>query len=75
MNKVYTPSYLIKNSYTFCFRMAVPDDLQDIVFKKELRYSLKTGNLLKAKNKARFIAGQVQMLFRDVRKGRYTEMD
>jgi integrase len=49
--------------------MTVPRDLQATIARKELRYSLKTGNLSTAKNKARFIAGQVQLFFRDVRKG------
>jgi hypothetical protein len=38
-----SPSYLIRNPYSYCFRMKVPKDLQGIVGKKEIRYSLHTG--------------------------------
>jgi integrase len=49
--------------------MIVPADLQKLVGKKELRYTLKTGYLGVAKQKARFVAGQVQLIFRFLRKG------
>jgi len=49
--------------------MNVPRDLQGFVGKRELRYSLKTGYLGVAKQKARYLAGQVQYLFRVLRKG------
>jgi integrase len=49
--------------------MIVPKDLQELVGKKELRYSLKTGYLGVAKYKARLLAGQVQFLFERFRKG------
>ena len=55
-------SYLIRNPYSYCFRMAVPKDLQILVGKTELRYSLKTGSLGDAKYKARLLAGQVQRI-------------
>lgn len=35
--------------------------------KKELRYTLKTGDLSAAKAKARLMAGRVQLLYRDIR--------
>ena len=56
--------YLIRNKYSYCFRMRVPIDLQKIVGKKELRYSLKTGYISAAKTKARFLASQLQLVFR-----------
>ena len=59
-----SPSYLVKNPYSFCFRMKIPKELQGIVCKKELRYSLGTGILSDAKTKARYLAGQFQLLFR-----------
>jgi len=40
-----SPSYLVRNHYSYCFRMNVPMDLQPFIGKKELRYSLKTGYL------------------------------
>jgi integrase len=63
-----SPSYLIRNPYTYCFRMNVPSDLQPYIGRKELRYSLKTGYLGVAKQKARIIAGQVQLIFKFFRK-------
>jgi len=62
-----SPSYLIRNPYTYCFRMNVPKDLQRYVGKKELRYSLRTGYLGLAKQKARLLAGNIQYLFRYLR--------
>ncbi len=38
-----SPHYLIRNPHSYCFRVNVPKDLQQLVGKKELRYSLKTG--------------------------------
>jgi len=64
-----SPSYLIRNHYTYCFRMKVPHDIQPYVGKKELRYSLKTGYVGVAKFKARIIAGQVQLLFKSLKNG------
>lgn len=43
--------------------MKVPVELQGVLGKKELRYSLKTGYLGLAKSKARILAGQFQELF------------
>lgn len=58
-----SPSYLIRNPYTYCFRMNVPEDIQRYVGKKEWRYSLKTGFVGIAKQKARMLAGNIQYLF------------
>jgi len=38
-----SPSYLVRNPYSYCFRMVVPKDLQKFVGKRELRYTLRTG--------------------------------
>ena len=54
-----SPSYIVRNAYSYCFRMNVPQDLHRLVGKKELRYSLKTGYLGVAKQKARYLTGQV----------------
>jgi integrase len=48
--------------------MIVPKDLRKFVGKTELRYTLKTGYLGVAKNKAKYLAGQVQLIFRYLRK-------
>jgi hypothetical protein len=62
------PGFLVRNPYSFCFRMVVPKDLRKFVGKTELRYTLKTGNLRQAKHKAKLLAGQVQLIFRCLRK-------
>ena len=64
-----SPSYLVRNPYSYRFRMIVPKDLRQFVGKTELRYTLRTGNLRIAKNKARLLAGQVQLIFIHLRKG------
>ena len=38
-----SPSYLVRNPYSYCFRMVVPKDLQKFVGRRELRYTLRTG--------------------------------
>ncbi len=69
-----SPSYLVKNSYSYCFRIKIPKDLQMIVAKKELRYSLGTGILSHAKIKARYLAGHFQLLFKNIRMGYLRQM-
>jgi hypothetical protein len=64
-----SPSYLIRNPHSHCFRMVVPKDLRKSVGKKELRYSLSTGYIGVAKHNARLVASQVQFLFQRLRKG------
>ena len=62
-----SPSYLIRNPYSYCFRLKVPLDLRERIGKKELRYSLRTGSLSEAKYRARYLAGRIQWLFKSVR--------
>ncbi len=62
-----SPSYLLHNSHSWYFRMAVPPDLRPLIGKRELKYSLKTGYMGVAKSKARLLAGLCQNLFNDVR--------
>ena len=64
-----SPSYLVRNPYSYCFRMIVPKDLQKVAGLKELRYSLKTGRLNVTKYKALLLAGQVRSIFQQLRKG------
>lgn len=40
-----SPSYLIRNPHSYCFRMTVPAELRPLIGKRELRYSLQTGYL------------------------------
>ena len=49
--------------------MIIPEDLKPYFGKKELRYSLETGYVGVAKFKARFVAGNVQSIFRLLRRG------
>ena len=60
-------TYLVRTPYSYCFRYAVPSDLQTIVGRKELRYSLRTGYLGQAKIKSRFVAVKVHKLFKGLR--------
>lgn len=64
-----SPSWLVRQDSGWCFRMVVPLDLQPIVGKKEIRYSLRTGFLGEAKYMARRMAGETLNLFRRLRKG------
>lgn len=70
-----SPHYLVRNSYSYCFRLHVPKDLQKSVGRKELRYSLKTGYLGVARFKAQMIASQVQQIFACLRQGGRTLSD
>ena len=71
MNLGRSPNYLVHNSHSFCFRMRVPEDLRRYFGKKELKYSLKTGYIRTAKNKARYLAGFIQVIFERLRSGGY----
>ena len=63
-----SPSYLSKNDFGWCFRIRIPSDLDSVIGKKTLRFSLKTGRLGQAKVRARYLAGNIQMLFRALRR-------
>ncbi len=64
-----SPAYLFWNSYNFCFRLKIPKDIRTFFDgKRELRSSLKTANLTLAKQKARYLAGNIQWLFEILRK-------
>ena len=68
-------SYIVRNPYSYCFRIIVPQDLYRFVGKKELRYTLKTGRLGIAKKKSRYLAGQIQAIFRVLRKGEFVTVN
>lgn len=70
-----SPSYLIRNRYSYCFRLHVPADLQVYISKKELRYSLRTGYLSEAKFKSRFYVAGFQLLFRRLRELRSMKLN
>ncbi len=67
--KHHSPSYLIWQNSGYCFRLIVPVDLRPIVGIRELRYSLRTGFLGAAKNRARSMAEFAQRIFKYMRKG------
>lgn len=56
-------SYLIQLPSSYYFRIRVPPYLHNVVGKTEIRYSLRCGSLVKAKPKARLLAGKLQRLF------------
>lgn len=61
------PAYIVQNRHGCCFRLIVPKDLQSRINRKMLRYSLHTGYLGLAKQKARALAGNLQWLFNALR--------
>jgi integrase len=65
-----SPHYLIRNPHSYCFRLNVPLDLQKLVGRRELRYTLRTGCVSVARAKARSIAAHVQQIFACLRRGR-----
>jgi integrase len=62
-------SFLVRNRYSFCFRLKVPPDLQTAFARKELRYSLRTLYLKDAESMAQLVADNVLMIFHALRKG------
>ena len=64
-----SPHHLVRNPHSYCFRVNVPKDLQQLVGRRELRYSLKTGYIGVARVKAQIIAAQVHRIFFCLRKG------
>ena len=70
-----SPAYLSRNQHCYCFRIRIPKDVQPYFGKKELRYSLGTGYVGKAKSEARRLAGNVQLLIQQVRSSRSKHMD
>ena len=65
-----SPSYLIRNPYSYCFRIIVPETLRDIVGRREIRLSLRTGRLSEAKRKAGLMGGLFGQLFSQIRSNR-----
>jgi len=65
-----SPSYLVRNPHSYCFRIRVPQNLQKFIKKTELRYSLGTGYRGVAKLKAHYLAGNMLFLFRVLHKHR-----
>lgn len=64
--------YLVKptNSDAFCFRVRVPGDLQGIVGRSELRYSVRTSDPTAARCRALVLGRNVRLLLVSLRKKR-----
>lgn len=56
-------TYLLRLPSSYYFRFHIPIDLQNIVGRKELRYSLRTDSKATAKPVACLLAGKIQALF------------
>ena len=63
-------TYLLHTPSSFFFRLTIPVDLRFLIGKRELRWSLKTGAVGIAKQKARLLAGNLHHLFRQLRQER-----
>ena len=61
------PASLYQTPSGYIFRLRIPKDLKDLVGKTEFRYSLRTGGLRVAKNRARSIVSFIHQLFIKVR--------
>ena len=66
-SKTKSPSYLFRNPHSYCFRMGVPEDLRDIIGKREFRYSLRTGRLSEARRKSHLLSGLLWQLYYKLR--------
>ncbi len=62
-------TYLLQKPSGHFFRYQFPKDIKALVGKSEIRYSLRTGKLSLAKSRARMIAGKIQGIIRNIRKG------
>lgn len=61
------PSYLTTNGYHFCFKMRVPHDLIKTIGRAEVKFSLKTESVIKARSKALSPAGNYRQMFKWVK--------
>lgn len=62
-NRASTPSFLVRQPHSYCFRMVVPPRHRPKLGRRELKYTLHTGALSTAKFRARSIAAYVLDLF------------
>jgi integrase len=75
MKRMTLPAHLIQNRYGFCFRITVPPDLQKVVGKVEIRWSLKTGNVKIAKERSIWVGLSVQRYFDETREAARMKKD
>ncbi|AOY60559.1 site-specific integrase [Desulfococcus multivorans] len=67
--------YLVRNRHSYCFRYRIPADLQSIIGRKEIRYSLRTGRIGVAKVMAQELALKIRRLVRELRRKERVHMD
>ena len=60
-----SPSYIVRQDHSYCFRMVIPAAFRAMVGRTELRYTLSTGSMYEAKQRARTIATYVLGLYND----------
>jgi hypothetical protein len=68
------PSYLKSHPSGYIFRYCIPKDVQAVVKRKELRYSLRTGKLGLAKVRARAMATAAHRIIARIRSGDMPEL-
>lgn len=61
---------MVRNPYSYCFRLSVPRDINRVIGRTELRLSLRTGSLREAKSRGRILAAVFGQLFTRVRRMR-----
>lgn len=52
-----SPSYLVTSDHGYRFRIRVPAELEKVIGKRAIKFSLDTGRLGEAKIRARYLAG------------------
>ncbi|MBC2710207.1 MAG: phage integrase SAM-like domain-containing protein [Desulfosarcina sp.] len=69
-----SPTYLKRHPSGYIFRYCVPKDVQAVVKRTELRYSLRTGKLGLAKVRARAMATATHRIITRIRRGNMPEL-
>lgn len=68
-NRIHQPTYLVHLPHSYCFRLVVPPRYRPAIGLRELKFSLNTGALSKAKFRAKSIAAYVHHLFKQLDAG------
>ena len=68
------PTYLKNHPSGYIFRYCIPKDIQAVVKRTELRYSLRTGKLGLAKVRASAMATAAQQIITRIRRGDMPEL-
>lgn len=67
VNQQFYPSYTYQTPSGYIFRLRIPGDLKAAFGKSEFRYSLKTGSIREARQRARCISALLPQVFAEVR--------